>query len=75
MLTAAMTGSEPGGATFTIDAAAKDLRTMVAEGKARGVALPLTERTMTCFEEANRSGWSERDVSALAAYWSKRGQG
>jgi 3-hydroxyisobutyrate dehydrogenase len=73
LLTAVLSGGEPGAATFTVDAAAKDLRTMVAEGKARGVELPLTERTMACFDEANAAGWSDHDVSALAAYWSRRG--
>ena len=40
------------GATFTIDSGLKDLRTMVAEGKARGMNLPLVERAAECFEEA-----------------------
>jgi 3-hydroxyisobutyrate dehydrogenase len=73
MLVAVMSGDKPAGATFTIDSAAKDLRIMVAEGQARGLDLPLTAGTMAVFEEANRSGWSDLDVSALAAYWPKRG--
>jgi 3-hydroxyisobutyrate dehydrogenase len=73
MIAAELKGSG-GGATFTIDSGAKDLRTMAAEGRARGVELPLTERTAQCFEEAGRSGWGARDGSAVAAYWSKRGK-
>src|SRR5262245_2459952 len=73
MIAAELKGSG-GGATFTIDSGAKDLRTMAAEGRARGVELPLAERTAQCFEEASRSGWGARDGSAVAAYWSKRGK-
>jgi 3-hydroxyisobutyrate dehydrogenase len=73
MIAAELKGSG-GGATFTIDSGAKDLRTMAAEGRARGLELPLTERTAQCFEEANRGGWGARDASAVAAYWSKRGK-
>ena len=73
-IAALMKGSEPGGATFTIDSGAKDLRTMAAEGRDRGIALPLVERAAACFEEASRSGWGARDGSAVVAYWSTRGK-
>jgi 3-hydroxyisobutyrate dehydrogenase len=72
MITAELKGSSGGSATFTIDSGAKDLRTMAAEGRARGLELPLVERAAQCFEEASRSGWGARDGSAVAAYWSKR---
>ena len=42
--------------TFDIDSAVKDLRTMLAEGKARGVELPLVETTLACYEETRRNG-------------------
>jgi len=74
MIAAELKGSGCGSATFTIDSGAKDLRTMAAEGRARGVELPLVERAAQCFEEASRSGWGARDGSAVAAYWSKRGK-
>jgi 3-hydroxyisobutyrate dehydrogenase len=74
MVTALLNGSDPGGVTFTIDSGAKDLRTMAAEGKARGIELPLVERAAACFEEAGRSGWGEHDGAAVVAYWAKRGQ-
>ena len=73
MIAAELKGSG-GGVTFTIDSGAKDLRTMAAEGRARGLELPLTERAAQCFEEASRSGWGARDGSAVTAYWSKRGK-
>ena len=72
MVVAMMNGSEPGGVTFTVDSGVKDLRTMVAEGRARGLELPLTERALACFEEASRSGRAANDAAALAVHWSKR---
>ena len=74
MIAAELKGSGVGSATFTIDSGAKDLRTMAAEGRARGVELPLVERAAQCFEEASRGGWGGRDGSAVATYWSKRGK-
>src|SRR5262249_55492753 len=74
MIAAELKGAGGGSVTFTIDSGAKDLRTMAAEGGARGLELPLTERTAHCFEEASRSGWGARDSSAVTAYWSKRGK-
>jgi 3-hydroxyisobutyrate dehydrogenase len=74
MIAAELKGAAGGSATFTIDSGAKDLRTMAAEGRARGLDLPMTERAAQCFEEASRSGWGSRDGSAVAAYWSKRGK-
>jgi 3-hydroxyisobutyrate dehydrogenase-like beta-hydroxyacid dehydrogenase len=50
----------------------KDLRTMAAEGRTRGMELPLVERAAGCFEEASKGGWGARDGSAVAAYWSVR---
>jgi 3-hydroxyisobutyrate dehydrogenase len=72
MVASMMAGGDPGGATFTIESGAKDLRTMLAEGKDRGIELPLVERTQACFEEASRNGWAGRDSSAIAVYWSSR---
>ena len=74
MVAAMMSGSDPGGATFTVDSGAKDLRTMLAEAEARGIELPLAERAAACFEEASRSGFGGRDASSVTVYWSKRGQ-
>jgi 3-hydroxyisobutyrate dehydrogenase len=74
MVVAMMNGGDPGGVTFTVDSGTKDLRTMVTEGRARGLELPLTERALACFEEAGRSGWASGDAAALAVYWPKRSQ-
>jgi 3-hydroxyisobutyrate dehydrogenase len=57
---------------FDVDSIRKDLRTMIAEAKALGAELPLTERTLSVFDEAAKDGWGGRDGSALPSYWPKR---
>jgi 3-hydroxyisobutyrate dehydrogenase len=74
MIAVMMAGGDPGGVTFTVESALKDLRTMAAEGRDRGTELPLTERALACFDEANRNGCGPRDASSLAVYWPSRGQ-
>ena len=74
MLVAMLEGRDPGPITFDIDVARKDLRTMLAEAKLRGVELPLVERTLACFDEASRNGLGKQDGSRLAAYWATRPQ-
>jgi 3-hydroxyisobutyrate dehydrogenase len=58
--------------TFNLDDARKDIRTMIAEGQARGVDLPLIEKTLTCFDEASQAGYGHGDGSGQAVYWSRR---
>jgi 3-hydroxyisobutyrate dehydrogenase len=72
MVIGLMKGAQSDNPTFTVDSGAKDLRTMAAEGRDRGIELPLTERAAACFEEASKSGWGPRDGSAVAVYWSQR---
>lgn len=65
-------GDDFGAVTFNLDDARKDIRTMIAEGKARGVDLPLIERTLGCFDEASAAGFGQGDGSGQAVYWSRR---
>jgi 3-hydroxyisobutyrate dehydrogenase len=65
-------GGSGGAATFDIDSCRKDLRTMLAEGQARGLAMPLVEHTLACFDEASRAGWGGRDSGAHSVYWARR---
>jgi 3-hydroxyisobutyrate dehydrogenase len=58
--------------TFDLDSGAKDLRAMLAEGRARGLELPLVERSLACYEEASRSGLGPAEVSSVSVYWSNR---
>jgi 3-hydroxyisobutyrate dehydrogenase len=73
MIAAMMRGiGDSGGATFTIESALKDLRTMRDEGRLRGIDLPMVEHAVGCYEEATGSGWGGRDLSAVAVYWPTR---
>jgi len=74
LVAALVDGRDTPGATFTVASGLKDLRTMLAQGRAHGVDLPLTEAALAAFDAASDIGWGERDASAQAVYWSKRGQ-
>ncbi len=73
-IAAALEDKDTGPLTFDIDLVCKDLRTMIAEAKARGASLPLAERTLAIYDEAVRDGWGKRDGSWLPAYWPSHGQ-
>jgi 3-hydroxyisobutyrate dehydrogenase len=72
VIAAMLKGGDGGTATFDIDSCRKDLGIMLAEGQARGLDMPVVERTLACFEEASRNGWGARDAGAHAVYWSSR---
>jgi 3-hydroxyisobutyrate dehydrogenase len=72
MIATMLKGGDPGPVTFSLDNGLKDLRTMLSEGKARGIDMPLVEKTLACFEEASRKGLGESEGSGLSVYWSKR---
>jgi 3-hydroxyisobutyrate dehydrogenase len=65
-------GGEVGPVTFDIDSALKDLRTMLAEGKRRGLELPLVETSLACYEKAKRKVSGAAEVSAVSVYWAGR---
>jgi 3-hydroxyisobutyrate dehydrogenase len=65
-------GGEAGPVTFDVDGAVKDLRTMVAEGTARGIELPLTATTLGCYEETKRNVSGAAEVSTVSVYWANR---
>jgi 3-hydroxyisobutyrate dehydrogenase len=65
-------GGDGGPVTFDVDSAVKDLRTMLAEGKSRGVELPLTEKTLVCYEETKRNVSGTAEISAVSIYWANR---
>ncbi|HEX2654392.1 MAG TPA: NAD(P)-dependent oxidoreductase [Xanthobacteraceae bacterium] len=73
-IAAMLSGGDPGLTGFDIDSGRKDLRTMIAEAKSRGIELPLAERTLACFDEASREGWGGRDGSTMPVFWSRRGK-
>ncbi len=71
-LAATLAGQEPGPATFDIASIQKDLRTMVEEGRSRGVELPVAAQALACFGEASEAGWGGRDCSWLPAFWAAK---
>ena len=68
-LAAVLAGKDPGPPTFDIDLVRKDLQTMMEEGKALGIDLPLVARTRECYDAAARDGWGSRDVATVLNYW------
>ena len=71
-IAAKLKGTDPGPVTFDIDSALKDMRAMIAEGKMRGVELPLVERSLACYEEAKRKVSGGEELSLISAYWARR---
>jgi 3-hydroxyisobutyrate dehydrogenase len=66
-------GDDTAPGTYNLVSCRKDLSTMLAEAKTRGVELPLVERAFACFDESNKAGWGARDSSSQAIYWTRRG--
>jgi 3-hydroxyisobutyrate dehydrogenase len=66
----ALQSKDPGSATFDCDSIRKDLRTMIAEGKTLGFALPLAQQTLGVFDQASGDGWGGKDCTELPAFWS-----
>jgi 3-hydroxyisobutyrate dehydrogenase len=59
-------------ATFTLDGGIKDVTAMLAEGKRRGLELPLLTQTLACYNEAKRHISGDDEVSNVSAYWAGR---
>jgi len=69
-----LAAAEFGASSFAVDTCRKDLRTMLEEAGACGIELPLTERTLDCFDEASRNDWGDRDAGSVPVYWRNRGK-
>jgi 3-hydroxyisobutyrate dehydrogenase len=65
-------GGDAGPVTFDIDSAVKDIRTMLAQGQAQGLELPLVKQTLACYEEARGKVSGAAEVSAVSVYWATR---
>jgi len=65
-LAAAMQGKEPSPVTVNIETMQKDLRTMIAEARAAGFTLPVTARTLECYDEVVKAGNGARDITMFA---------
>ena len=69
VIAATLHGKETAPVTVSVETMRKDLAEMVDEARALGRALPLTARTLECFDDAIRDGWGARDVTMLPAHW------
>jgi 3-hydroxyisobutyrate dehydrogenase len=58
--------------TFNLDGGIKDVKAMLAEGKRRGVELPLLQQTLACYETARRTMAGDDEVSNVSAHWAGR---
>jgi len=69
---ARMMKGEDTAVTFDLSGCIKDLQSMQAEGKARGLSLPLVERTLACMEESVAKGLGAKEAAAHSVYWSRK---
>jgi 3-hydroxyisobutyrate dehydrogenase len=67
-------GGDAGPVTFNVDGGIKDIQSMLAEAKARGISLPLVERTLVCYEETKRHRSGAAEISTVSVYWATRGK-
>jgi 3-hydroxyisobutyrate dehydrogenase len=58
--------------TFDLTGCIKDLRSMQAEGKARGLTLPLVQMTLACMEESASKGLGGKEAAMHSVYWAKK---
>lgn len=69
---AGLRGQDSGPVTFDVDLICKDLRVMIAEGKTLGIDLPVSQRSLECFEEAAKEGMGPKDGALLPARFVRR---
>jgi 3-hydroxyisobutyrate dehydrogenase len=65
-------GGDAGPVTFNIDGGIKDMQSMLAEAKTRGIDLPLVEGTLACYEETKRHRSGGAEISTVSVYWANR---
>jgi 3-hydroxyisobutyrate dehydrogenase-like beta-hydroxyacid dehydrogenase len=70
-ITQELAGGYTGSVTFDIDSMRKDLHAMIDEGRSRGYDMPLTERTLACFDALARAGFGGKDCVLIPARWAR----
>jgi 3-hydroxyisobutyrate dehydrogenase len=65
-------GGTAGAVTFDVDSAIKDMQSMLAEAKSRGIELPLVERTLGCYQETREHRSGNAEISTVSVYWAGR---
>jgi len=58
--------------TFDLVGCIKDLQSMQAEGKARGLSLPLVQMTIACMEESVSKGLGAKEAASHSVYWAQK---
>ena len=58
--------------TFDLAGCIKDLQSMQAEAKARGLTLPLVQMTLACMEESASKGLGAKEAAMHSVYWAKK---
>jgi len=58
--------------TFDLSGCVKDLQSMQAEAKARGLTLPLVQMTLACMEESASRGLGGKEAAMHSVYWSRK---
>jgi 3-hydroxyisobutyrate dehydrogenase len=69
---ARMLKGEDAAVTFDVAGCIKDLQSMQAEGKARGLSLPLVQMTIACMEESVSKGLGAKEAASHSVYWAKK---
>jgi len=72
---AALEGKKVSPVTFDVDSIRKDLRAMLAEARSLGLSMPVTERTLDCFNQAAHDGLGTSDCTMAPAHWLRRPHG
>jgi 3-hydroxyisobutyrate dehydrogenase len=71
-IAAMLKGGASGPVTFDVDGGIKDMQSMLAEAKSRGIELPLVERTLACYQETKQHRSGNAEISAVSVYWAGR---
>jgi 3-hydroxyisobutyrate dehydrogenase len=71
-IAAMLKGGASGPVTFDVDGGIKDMQSMLAEAKSRGIELPLVERTLACYQETKQHRSGNAEISAVSVYWANR---
>jgi 3-hydroxyisobutyrate dehydrogenase len=69
---AKMMKGEDTAVTFDLAGCIKDLQSMQAEGAARGIKLPLVERTLDCMQESAAAGLGGKEAAVHSVYWARK---
>ncbi len=71
-IAAMLKGGAGGPVTFDVDGGIKDMQSMLAEAKSRGIELPLVERTLACYQETKQHRSGNAEISTVSVYWADR---